>query len=125
MESDTIASNRSRPVQNSESLSRRENAGKEYDRYWCRGKRIQQKLGTTESLRTALAEAGRLNRDLRHRTEHIDPSRFNKTPEKVIDGYEAILHCAPKTLVYKKPHLIRLRTEFPLRWPRSLSFLTE
>ena len=114
MESDTIVSNRSRLVQISEGLYQHNGSGEYYARFWCKGKRIQQKLGTTESPCITLAEARRLFRDLKHSTEHIDTSKFNKTLGKVIDEYEAILHCAPKTMVYKKLHLKRLRTEFPL-----------
>jgi hypothetical protein len=114
MESDTIASNRSRLIQISEGLYQHNGSGEYYARFWCKGKRIQQKLGTTESPCITLAEARRLFRDLKHSTEHIDTSKFNKTLGKVIDEHEAILHCAPKTMVYKKLHLKRLRTEFPL-----------
>ena len=114
MESDTIASNRSRLIQISEGLYQHNGSGEYYARFWCKGKRIQQKLGTTESPCITLAEARRLFRDLKHSSEHIDTGKFNKTLGKVIDEYEAILHCTPKTMVYKKLHLKRLRTEFPL-----------
>jgi hypothetical protein len=35
-------------------------------------------------------EARRFFRDLKHSTEHIDTSKFNKTRGKVIDEYEAV-----------------------------------
>jgi integrase len=114
MKSDAAPSNRSRLVQISEGLYQHNGSKEYYARFWCRGKRIQQKLGTSESPCLTLAEARRLFRDLKHSTEHIDTSKFNKTLGKVIDEYESLLHCAPKTMVYKKLHLKRLRTEFPL-----------
>lgn len=60
IESDTIASNRSRLVQISEGLYQHNGSGEYYARFWCKGKRIQQKLGTTESPCITLAEARRL-----------------------------------------------------------------
>jgi hypothetical protein len=59
MESDTIANNRSRLVQISEGLYQHNGSGEYYARFWCKGKRIQQKLGTTESPCITLAEARR------------------------------------------------------------------
>jgi integrase len=114
MESDTITKDRSKLVQISEGLYQHNGSKEYYARFWCRGKRIQQKLGSTEQPCTNLAEARRLFRDLKSSTEHIDPSKFNKTLGTVINEYEAILHCAPKTMVYKKLHLKRLREKFPL-----------
>ena len=113
MEADTITSNRGKLVQVSEGLYQQSHSKEYYARFWCRGKRIQQKLGTTDSPCTNLAEARRRLRDLKNSSENTDPSKFNKTLGKVIDEYEAVLHCAEKTRVYKKLHLKRLRTEFP------------
>jgi hypothetical protein len=62
MESDTIASNRSRLIQISEGLYQHNGSGEYYARFWCKGKRIQQKLGTTESPCITLAEARRRRR---------------------------------------------------------------
>lgn len=113
MQPDTIRSNRGKLEQVSEGLYQHSHSKEYYGRFWCRGKRIQQKLGTTESPCTSLAEARRRLRDLKSSTESVDPSKFNKTLEKVIDEYEAVLHCAKKTRVYKNLHIKRLRTEFP------------
>ena len=114
MRADTIRSNRGKMEQVSEGLYQQSHSGEYYARFWCRGKRIQQKLGTTESPCTNLAEARRRLRDLKNASESIDPSKFNKTLAAILDEYEAVLHCAPKTMVYKKLHLKRLREEFPL-----------
>jgi integrase len=114
MQSDTITSNRGKLVQVSEGLYQQTHSKEFYARFWCRGKRIQQKLGSTNNPCTTLAEARRKLRDLKSSSESIDPSKSNKTLGTVIKEYEAVLHCAPKTMVYKKLHLKRLRTEFPL-----------
>ena len=114
MKSKTTPSGRGQMVQVSEGLYQQTHSQEYYARFWCRGKRIQQKLGTTDHPCTNLAEARRKLRDLKNSIEHTDPSKFNKTLGTIIDEYEGILHCAPKTMVYKKLHLKRLRTEFPL-----------
>lgn len=114
MQSDTITRNRGKLVQVAEGLYQQTHSKEFYARFWCRGKRIQQKLGTTDSPCTSLAEARRKLRDLKNNTEHTDTTKFNKTLGTIIDEYEAVLHCAPKTRIYKQLHLKRLRTEFPL-----------
>ena len=110
----TTGSSRGKLFRISEGLYQHSHSREFYARFWCRGKRIQQKLGTTESPCTNLAEARRLLRDLKTNSSSIDPSKFNKTLETVINEYEELIHCAPKTRVYKTLHLKRLRTEFPL-----------
>ncbi len=114
MQADTITSNRGKLEQVSEGLYQQTHSGEYYARFWCRGKRIQQKLGSTERPCTNLAEARRMLRDLKNSSENIDPSKFNKTLGVVIDEYAALLHCSEKTRIYKKLHIKRLRTEFPL-----------
>lgn len=86
-----------------------------YARFRFRGQRIMQKLGSTENPCTSLPEAKRLLRDLRNSLEHTDTRKSNKTFGETVSEYEAVLHCAPKTRIYKNLHLKRLRTEFPLR----------
>jgi len=114
MQSDTITRNRGKLVKVAEGLYQQTHSKEFYARFWCRGKRIQQKLGTTDSPCTSLAEARRKLRDLKNSTELTDTTKFNKTLGTIIDEYEAVLHCAPKTRIYKQLHLKRLRTEFPL-----------
>ena len=114
MESDTITSNRGKLLRVAEGLYQYTHSKEFYARFRSRGKHIQQKLGTTESPCTTLAEARRKLRDLKSGSDSIDPSKLNKTLGKVIDEYEAVLHCSEKTRIYKKLHLERLRTEFPL-----------
>jgi integrase len=86
-----------------------------YARFRHRGERIMQKLGSNEHPCTSLPEAKRLLRDLKNCLEHTDTRKSNKTLGEVITDYESVLHCAPKTRVYKSLHLRRLRTEFPCR----------
>jgi integrase len=114
MESDTIPSNRGKLIRVAESLYQYTHSKEYYARFRSRGKHIQQKLGTTEAPCTTLSEARRKLRDLKSGADSIDPNKINKTLGKVIDEYEAVLNCSEKTRVYKKLHLGRLRTEFPL-----------
>jgi hypothetical protein len=94
-----------------------------YARFRFRGQRIMQKLGSTENPCKRLPEAKRLLRDLRNTLEHTDTRKSNKTFGEAFSEYEAVLHCAPKTRVYKDLHLKRLRTACPLRlttWVRDI-----
>jgi hypothetical protein len=65
VESDTITRNRRRLVKISEGLYRNNGTLKDYVRFWSRGKRIQQKLETTESSCATLAKARPPFRDLK------------------------------------------------------------
>jgi len=114
MESDTIPSKRGKLIRVAEGLYQYTRSKEYYARFRSRGKHIQQKLGTIESPCITLAEARRKLRDLKSGTDAIDPTKLNKTLGKVIDEYESVLHCSEKTRIYKKLHLERLRTEFPL-----------
>jgi integrase len=86
-----------------------------YARFRHKGERIMQKLGSTEHPCTDMAEARRRLRDLKNTLDHTDSRKSNKTFGEVIAEYEAVMHFADKTLIYKKLHLERLRTEFPRR----------
>jgi len=89
--------------------------GSFYARFKHQGERISQRLGSIDNPCTSLPEARRLLRELKTSLERTDATKANKTFGVIIDDYEKVLHCAPKTRIYKTLHLKRLREEFPRR----------
>lgn len=85
-----------------------------------------ERLGTREHPCSSLPEAKRLLRDLKNRLDRTDTEARKKTLLQLLNEFEnggtdskgkafpPILRGAPKTLAYKKRHLKRMRTDFPL-----------
>jgi len=84
-----------------------------YARFRHKGTRVFERLGTDHQPCTSLPEAKRLLREKKNQLELTDVTKARKTFGEILKEYETVLHCSPKTLVYKKLHLKRLREDFP------------
>jgi len=96
-----------------EGLYQYESSGAYYARFRWKGERIFERLGSDHHPCTSLPEAKRLLREKKNQLELTNVTKARKTFGEILEEYEAIMHCSPKTRTYKKLHLKRLREEFP------------
>lgn len=78
-----------------------------------KGKKVMQRLGTKRHPCTSLAEAKRLQRDLRKQLEHTDVAASKKTLQTIIKEYKARMPFEQSTRLYKINYLGQLEKHFP------------
>ena len=100
-------------VRRAEGIYQYQSSGAYYALFNLRGKRIKQRLGTSEHPCTSLPEAKRLLADLKDSLDRTDVTASKKTLHQVIEQYRAVMPFSTDTTKYKTQYLDELKAGFP------------